>query len=392
VRNVDPDDLQAALAEAATPRTNGKANGHAEPWEQPAAELPFIDMSNWDTEPAPERAWAVKDKIPLRQPTLFSGEGAIGKTLIALQLCVAHVTARDWLGELPEPGPAIYFGAEDEADELHRRLADITAHYGVRFTDLIAGGLQLLSFAGRDAVLGVAGKDGVVKPTALFERLHKEAVQKQPKHITLDTSSDIFIGNENDRAHVRQFVGLIRRLAIDSNASVLVLAHPSLTGINTGTGLSGSTGWHNSVRARMYLRTAVTEDGEEPDPELRQLEFRKNNYGPLAQRVVLRWRNGVFVPEPGVGSLEKAAVDVKAENLFLDLLARFVKQDRSVNHKHGPSYAPNLFEQEPEAKAAHFKKKAFADAMSRLFAADRIHVETYGRPSRQCHRLVPGPA
>jgi hypothetical protein len=83
---------------------------------------------------------------------------------------------------------------------------------------------------------------------------------------------------------------------------------------------------------------------------------------------------------------------IKAENLFLDLLARFVKQDRSVNDKPGPSYAPNLFEQEPEAKAAHFKKKAFADAMSRLFADNRIHIQTYGRPSRQCRRLAPGPA
>jgi RecA-family ATPase len=173
---------------------------------------------------------------------------------------------------------------------------------------------------------------------------------------------------------------------------VLVLSHPSLTGINSGTGLSGSTGWHNSVRARMYLRTAATEDDEEPDPELRQLEFLKNNYGPLAQRVVLRWRNGVFAPEASAGSLEKAAADVKAENLFLDLLGRFIKQDRSVNDKPGCSYAPNLFEQEPEAKAGYIKKKAFADAMRRLFADNRIHIETYGRPSRQCRRLSPGPA
>jgi RecA-family ATPase len=195
----------------------------------------------------------------------------------------------------------------------------------VRFTDLISGGLQLISFAGKDAVLGVAGKDHVVKPTALFERLYKEAVQKQPKLITLDTVSDVFVGNENDRTEVRQFVALLRRLAIDSNAGVLVLSHPSLTGINSGTGLSGSTGWHNSVRARMYLRPAVTEDGEDPDPGLRQLEFLKNNYGRLAQRVVLRWRNGIFAPEASASSLEKAAADVKAENQR--------EHDQSLSHR-----------------------------------------------------------
>ena len=85
----------------------------------PTGPLPFIDMLPWDSAPAPPRPWAVTDRIPINQPTLFSGEGAAGKTLVELQLCVAHVTGRDWLGGLPEPGPAIYYGAEDDS----RRIA-----------------------------------------------------------------------------------------------------------------------------------------------------------------------------------------------------------------------------------------------------------------------------
>jgi RecA-family ATPase len=388
IGSIGPDDAQHIFAESFN--GEGRADGHGEKHESQHDELPFIDMSTWDS-PAPPRQWAVKDRIPLRQPTLFSGEGAIGKTLIALQLSVAHVTARDWLGTSPEPGPAIYLGAEDEADELHRRLADIAAHYGVRFADL-AGGFHLLSFAGKDAILGTIGRDGIIKPTALFEQLHRAAKKIQPKLITLDTVSDIFIGNENDRAQVRQFVALLRGLAIDANAGVLVLSHPSLTGINTGTGLSGSTGWHNSVRGRIYLSPATTEAGEEPDKDLRQLEFMKNNYGPLAERILLRWKNGVYVPEPGFGSLEKAAADAKAENLFLDLLARFNTQGRNVNDKTGPTYAPTLFAHESEAKGARIGKQAFANAMRRLFANNRIHLEPYGKPSRQFNRLVPGAA
>jgi hypothetical protein len=158
-----------------------------------------------------------------------------------------------------------------------------------------------------------------------------------------------------------------------------VLSHPSLTGINSGTGLSGSTGWHNSVRARMYLKVAATEDGEEPAPELRELQFMKNNYGPLAERILLRWRNGVFVPEPGTGSLEKAAAEAKAENAFLDILARFNRQERNVSDKSGPTFAPALFAQEAEAKTTRIRKPALVDAMRRLFAANRIHLETYGK-------------
>src|SRR4051812_34017637 len=42
--------------------------------------LPFIKLSNWIDQPVPPRQWAVPG-IPLRQPTIFSGEGGTGKTI-----------------------------------------------------------------------------------------------------------------------------------------------------------------------------------------------------------------------------------------------------------------------------------------------------------------------
>jgi RecA-family ATPase len=63
-----------------------------------------------------------------------------------------HVLSPSWLGKVTEPGPAIYLGAEDEENELHRRLADNLAHYDATFADAIAGGLHMLSYAGQDAV------------------------------------------------------------------------------------------------------------------------------------------------------------------------------------------------------------------------------------------------
>jgi RecA-family ATPase len=354
--------------------------------------LPFVDMSRWDSEPVPEREWAVLNRIPLRQPTLFSGEGAAGKTLVALQLCAAHTLAKDWLRTLPTPGPAIYLGAEDDTDELHRRLAAIAKHYNARFADLIAGGLHILSYAGEDALLGVANRNGVIEQTQLFDKLCDAAAAIRPILIVLDTAVDVFAGNENDRTQVRQFVGLLRRLAITGNSGVLLCSHPSLTGISTGTGLSGSTGWHNSVRARMYMHAPATEPGVEPDPDLKQLDVLKNNYGPLAESLLLCYDAGVFLPQGGAATLDRAATAAKAEALFLELLARFNRQDRNVSDKSGTSYAPAIFAQEAEARTARIGKKALVDAMNRLFAANRIHVENYGRPSRPNKRLVTGAA
>jgi RecA-family ATPase len=117
----------------------------------------------------------------------------------------------------------------------------------------------------------------------------------RPRLILLDNSADIFGGNENDRAQVRQFIGLLRGLAIASGAAILLTSHPSLTGMNTGSGLSGSTAWNASVRSRLYLKRAATEKDEEPDPDLRVVEVMKANYGPVGETITVRWKDGLFL-------------------------------------------------------------------------------------------------
>jgi len=351
--------------------------------------LPFIDTSTWRVnEGVPPREWGVLDLFPRRSPSLLSGEGATGKTLLLLQLGVAHVLGRDWIGTLPEPGPFLYFGAEDDTDEIHRRLADILKHCGADFPDL-QGNIHLLTFAGEDAVLGHADRAGLVQPTPLFQRLMKAAIEIKPVLIGIDTSADVFAGNENDRAQVRQFVGMLRKMAMQANAYIIINSHPSLTGINSGSGLSGSTGWHNSVRARAYLTTVKADKDDEPNPNLRKLEFKKNNYGPIARTIELRWERGVYVPVGGIGSVEKMAKEHTAERLFIALLDRFNSQGRHVDAKAASkNYAPTVFGRESEAKKYGLRKVDLEGAMRRLFEASQIAVEPYGSPCRGTTRLV----
>lgn len=354
------------------------------------SELDFIDLSRWDAEPVPPREWAVLDRIPMRQPTLFSGDGGKGKTRILLQLSCAHALGKDWLGMLPEPGPAIYLGAEDDEDELHRVLATIADHYQSNFANLQAGGLYPLSLAGKDALLAVPDRNEIMRPTPLFEALKQAACDIRPKLIGIDTASDAFGGQENNRSQVRQFISMLRELAIASNSAVVLNSHPSLTGLNTGSGISGSTAWHNSVRARMYLKSAATDKGDEPDPDLRELEFLKNNYGPTGTKIMLRWQRGVFVPAQSTTSLDKMAQEQKADEVFLTLMKQFDQQGRNVSDRLSPSYAPAVFSK--EAAAAGLRKEALAQAMRRHFAANKIHVSHYGRPSRPYSKLALGPA
>jgi RecA-family ATPase len=337
----------------------------------------------------PQREWTVQNRIPARNVTLLSGEGSVGKSILSLQLATATVLGRDWLGALPEPGAALVVCCEDGTNDLWRRLDLIAQHYSATFKEF--QNMHLLALAGGETLMATADRNGLIQTTKLFARIHEAACDIQPKLIVLDNSADIFGGSENDRAAVRQFIGILRGMAIASGAGVLLTSHPSLTGISTGTGLSGSTAWNASVRSRLYFKRALTEKNEEPDPDRRILEVMKSNYGPVGETINLRWKNGLFLPVGGLSSLEKLATEQAIDLAFMNMLARFTSEGRNVSHKKtAPNYAPADFADQPEAKTAGISKAAFTNAMQRLFVAKKIHAESYGRPSRRNSQLVAG--
>jgi RecA-family ATPase len=351
-------------------------NGAAEPDEP----LPYVDLA---LDPIPPREWLVHERIPMHNVTLLNGEGAIGKSLLLMQLSGASVLRKEWIGTLPEQGPVLYVSCEEDDNEICRRMEAVAQHLGSTRSEMLERGLRVLSFAGRDAILGQPDRNGIIRPTALFEQLRREAMQLRPKLIVIDPAADVFAGKENDRAQTRQFITLLRGLAIDAGSAVMMAAHPSLTGIATNTGLSGNTAWHNSVRARMYFKPAPGDD-----TSLRVLEVKKNNYGPVSESIVLRWRDGVYVLEPGIGTLERLAAEAEVDHLFIKLLRRFTERGRNVSDKTGTSYAPAQFAKQAEAKAAKTTSRALAEAMERLFTAGRITVLTEGPPSHPRTRLV----
>jgi RecA-family ATPase len=361
-------------------------------WRVVGTPLPWIDMSNWDHEPVPAREWAIKDRVPLRQAGLFSGEGGTGKSIIELTKNVAHVAARDWLGSMPEPGPAFYVGAEDEKDEIHRRLAAITAHYGLTFKEVIDGGLMVMSLLGQDAVLcAVTGKSGKVEVTGMYRQLLEAAGDIKPKNISIDPLSRAFAGNEIDRVQVYAFAQHMQALAMIANGAVTVLSHPSLAGMASGSGLSGSTAWHGAFRFRTYLSGIKADKDDEPDNDLRELQFKKNQYGPLGETLVLRWRSGLFLPDRSGSTLDALAREQQIDNAFLHAMGRLLNQGFDLSpHPTAHNYMLTKLADQPEIKALRVRSGESREAFGRLLMADRIHIATEGPPSKQRKRVLLG--
>lgn len=343
----------------------------------------FFSAARLNGKTVPPRQWLVPDLIPSRTVTLLGGDGGTGKSLLAKLLAVACATSGPWIGLPVESGPAIYFTAEDDEDEVHRRLDNILRATGGSYDDL--ADLIICSYAGKDALLATqATPTAPLQPTDLFRRLDMRMAAVKPVVVVLDTLADLFPGNENDRAQARQFIGLLRSLAIKHDCAVILLAHPSLSGLNSGSGTSGSTAWNNSVRSRLYLERIV-QDGYEANPDARVLSTKKANYGRTGGEINLTWRNGVFEADAPVTALDRMASTAKAERVFLSLLRLVNEQGQTVNSNAGAYYAPKFFADHPKSEGV--TKSAFRAAMQTLLAEGKIHIVKSGPASRQTSHL-----
>lgn len=337
----------------------------------------FYSAADLEGRPVPARQWLVHNMIPMNTVTLLSGDGGTGKSLLALQLAVSAATGKSWLNEGVEKKRALFLSAEDDDDELHIRLASICRTMGLRFADLDR--LTIRSLAGEDALLAVESKIALMQ-TALFDEIEARAKDEQPSLIVLDTLADMFPANENDRAAVRQFIGILRGLALRQKCAVVLLSHPSLTGLSSGTGTSGSTAWNNSVRSRLYLERII-QDGYEADPDKRILHTKKNNYGRIGGEVSLTWREGVFTRDAEPQGLDRLAANAKAERVFLHLLREVTLQGRKVNSSGGANHAAKVFAEHPNSEGC--TKKALKSAMEKLLSDGKVKVVEGGPPSRR---------
>jgi RecA-family ATPase len=344
--------------------------------------LRLIKASDFADRKVPDRHELVPNLIPARAVTMMSGDGGTGKSLLALQLAVAVTAGGKWLDqEVRSKGAVFFFTAEDEEDELHRRLHNIALNGQVSLGDL--NGLHIAPMAGEEALLGEPTPGGVIKPTRLFFAVEERVKEIKPALVVIDTLADTFGGDEIKRPQARQFIGLLRGLAMKYNTSVLLLAHPSLSGMNSGSGMSGSTAWSNSVRSRLYFERIKDNDGYELDRDARMLRSMKSNYGPSGMEILCYWQHGVFITQVCGGVANEK--EQNADRIFLEMLEEYEAQGRSVSPSPSSSYAPTVFARD---KRSMIGKKALTDAMNRLFEAHKIRTETTGPPSKPRKRLV----
>ena len=358
------------------------------PLPKPPAPAVLITPAQWpNEEPAPVD-WLAFQRIPRGDVTTLHGDGGTGKTDIALQLA-ANVarTAPDWLGHEIACGPVVIISGEEPEREVRRRIwlhAQRDGYAAESLTDLHLWFPE--ETAG--AVLATPDRNGVMQPTPLFRSIEAAIRLIAPVLVVVDNVAATFAGNQNDRVNVRSFVNLFRAIARQPSApAVLLLDHPSLSGLTNGSGRGGNMDWRNAVRSALYLYPP--QEQAERDRGIRILETVKSNYGPSGTSTQrrLQWTAGGLQLEHAPTSLHRLAKDSECETTFLRLLDEREGQGRHVSSEgRASTYAPTAFA--VMSDNGGFTRNAFAAAMERLLRAGKILQIAEGPPSRPRGRLT----
>lgn len=347
------------------------------PIDTPAeAKLPMqtLDLVARASERAKEKPYAVERIAPMAEVTLLNGGGATGKSLAAQQIATASAAGLAFIGLRVEPGPSIYLTCEDDEDQLHWRQQHICEALSVPMASL-DGRLHLISLRGElNNHLCSFDSAGAILPSPTYDRLEDMINDTAAKIVFLDNVAHLFTGNENDRSDVTRFINLLNKLAGDTGAAIVLLAHPN----KAGDSYSGNTAWVNSLRSQAIISRVIDNEGGEADPDARTLTVGKANYVRNGEAVKFRWHNWAFIRDEDLPSDARAELDSvikgNAENAaFMRCLEAATSNKRAVSHNPSPSFYANVFPRMREAKG--MKRHSFEQAFERLLAIGQIELD-----------------
>ena len=173
--------------EEAEAKAQAKALGLVEPW-------------SLQGKPIPERRWLVPNLIPRGAVTMLSGDGGVGKSLLAMQLMTAGVTTGHpgggkWIGIDVPAFTSVGFFCEDDELELQRRQDALNAQLGIRFRDL--AGMKMWPRVGRENVMVSYARENPPRISKTFRSVEQRVRDLKIELIVIDTVADVFGGNEN---------------------------------------------------------------------------------------------------------------------------------------------------------------------------------------------------
>ncbi len=183
--------------------------------------------------------WLVDQVIPLGTAGLLVAMGDAGKGIVTLDLALkVALPKHDQDGVLDDgpatlgagviaPGPAVILAAEDDKDEIHRRLHLLDPDGRRRDAPLFV--VPLPNAGGPLPIIKSSSTEGCYT-TPEWAAIRAQLIEMQPKLIILDPLASFVHADVNADPAAGAFVtGILASLATETGATVLVCHHMSKT-------------------------------------------------------------------------------------------------------------------------------------------------------------------
>jgi hypothetical protein len=209
-----------------------------------------------------EQRWLVDQLFARSSVGLLGGPAKAFKTWVAAELALAVATGSPALGRFaaPDPGPVVFFGAEDPPPDLRLRFDSIAR---ARRLDLAKAPLLLLDVA-------QLRLDDQVH----LRRLHRTLARHKPRLLVLDPFVRLVAGlDENSARDVSAVLGALRTLQREHEVTILLVHHMRKSpAANPAQQLRGSGDFSAWLDSGLYLtrhgddRVLVVEHRSAPAP------------------------------------------------------------------------------------------------------------------------------
>lgn len=352
-------------------------NGHDKD-DLPKPAEPPIDWESLEGAP-PARTWWIQDWLG-PWPTLTSGAGGAGKTRLWQAVATSLATGRPYLEAQCKPLKVLMWMCEESKDEVWRSQVAINAHFGLDMQSL--GNLCIVPRQGVDNTL-MTVLYGHPVFTPLLKQLTEQVNDLKADVLVLDNLAQLFGGNANDAHQATFFVNAMAGLVRDRPFAPVMLGHIARA---YGSEFAGSAAWENACRMRWYVGPTLPdqkplEEDEEKDPDVVYLARRKANYAAKDWRM-LRYQNGVLVPDQPIGQSNQLFRDDAAERILLNAMPRLLAAGLfPTDGKTANDYLPA--QTIAKGYSQGYSRKELTAAMNRLMGAGKLKRDIIGKYSNR---------
>lgn len=250
---------------------------------------------------------------------MIVGQGAVGKSFLAMQIGLAIASGRTVAGGLWSPGgtgPVTMIFGEDNTEILQERLYWLRQQEGIgdEEAERIDESLNVRSGYGIDMRILAKTRDGLMEGPFYKTLLHMARGQRA---ITIDPAAFLTDAEENDNGAMTRFMQALQRVAKETGCTIIVLHHTSKGGEGDReewAAARGASALTTACRWQVNLRPPSKTDkdelgiGDDEHGLWVRVAITKSNYGETPPAGWLqRTRGGILRFKQLSASVKKAA-------------------------------------------------------------------------------------